>query len=308
LCHDEVVTYARWEIGDITVTRVTESVVSIPPALLFRDFPVAEGLAAQAWWSSPDFVTRAGDLVLSVHAFAVKTPRHKAVIDTCVGAAHVAGGWEFMRVDVPFLDRLAAAGFPRDDIDFVVCTHMHYDHVGWNVIVVDGERVPAFPNARYVFCRDEWEHASGRSGDLQTRTIDDHVRPIFDAGLADVVPSDHQVAPGVRLELTPGHTPGHVTVHLESNGAHAFVTGDLTHSPVQWSYPDWPGPDSDVAQASQTRRRLLARYANTSTLVLGTHYPPPSCGHLVAEGDGHRFQPVPDCPLVSQEHSETTRS
>jgi glyoxylase-like metal-dependent hydrolase (beta-lactamase superfamily II) len=281
----------QWRIGDISVTRVVENLFAVPPT---RILPTAteEAFAKHASWLQPHFVDRDGNILLSIHAFGVQTPTHRLVIDTCVGDAPVTPGAEHFRSDTPLLEELAAAGFERHDVDFVICTHMHFDHVGWNTILVDGEYVPTFPNARYIFCRAEWDHFSEATTEYRARTVDQCIRPIVDAGLADFVPPDHPVTDGVRLELTAGHTPGHVTVHLESDGAHAFVTGDLTHNPIQWAYPEWPGPDADPEQASATRRRLLAQYADTTTLVLGTHYAPPCCGRIVREGDGHVFTAV----------------
>ena len=146
--------------------------------------------------------------------------------------------------------------------------------------------LPALP--RRVGALESTKAASGYAA-----TIDDAVRPVIDAGLADLVPSDHRVTDEIRLEATPGHTPGHVAVHVESGGQHALITGDLAHHPVQFAEPDWfADPDTDRAQSEATRRRLLAEHADTDVLVIGTHFAPPCSGHLVADGNGYRFQAV----------------
>jgi glyoxylase-like metal-dependent hydrolase (beta-lactamase superfamily II) len=169
-------------------------------------------------------------------------------------------------------------------------------------MLVDGEWVPTFPNARYLLAKDEWEHWDREGASGYAATIDDAVRPVVDAGLADFVPSDHRVTDQIRLEATPGHTPGHVAVHVESRGEHALITGDLAHHPVQFAEPDWfADPDTDREQSSATRRRLLAEHAGTDVLVIGTHFAPPCSGHLVSDVDGagndgtrkrYRFQAV----------------
>jgi glyoxylase-like metal-dependent hydrolase (beta-lactamase superfamily II) len=211
------------------------------------------------------------------------------VVDTCVGNDRVIPGLEFMTINTPFLDDLTALGFGRDDVDTVICTHLHFDHVGWNTMLVDGEWVPTFPNARYLLCRDEWEHWDAEGAGGYASTIDDAVRPVVDAGLADLVPSDHRVTDEIRLEATPGHTPGHVAVHVESGGRHALITGDLAHHPVQFAEPDWfADPDTDRAQSAATRRRLLAEHGDRDVLVIGTHFAPPCSGRLVTDGDGAR--------------------
>lgn len=205
---------------------------------------------------------------------------------------------EMLNRQTPFLADLAAAGFPREDVDTVICTHLHFDHVGWNTMLVDGEWVPTFPNARYVLCRDEWAHWSsstpkGAGGSGYAATLDDAVRPVIDAGLADLVAPDHQVTDEIRLESTPGHTPGHVAVHVESGGEHALITGDLAHHPVQFAEPDWfADPDTDREQSAATRRRLVDEYADTGVLVIGTHFGPPCAGYLVRDGNGYRFAAV----------------
>src|SRR6185295_15252274 len=135
-------------------------------------------------------------------------------------------------------DDLAKAGFAADDVDAVLCTHMHVDHVGWNTRLVDGAWRPTFSRARYLFGRTEYDHwqAAGDPGERQV--IADSVQPVIDAGLADWVESDHAVTPEVRLEPTPGHTPGHVSVRIRSGGEEAVITGDLVHHPIQCCAPE----------------------------------------------------------------------
>ena len=282
----------RWQVGDVTVTRVVESETPVPPAGLLPTSTSGE-IERHSSWLRPHFLDDDGNLKLSIHALCVESHGRKIVVDTCVGNDRVIPGLEAMTLNTPFLERLADAGFPREEVDTVICTHLHFDHVGWNTMLVNDEWVPTFPNARYVLCRDEWEHWS--TGELTgyAMTLDDAVRPIVDAGLADLVPPDHKVTDEIRLELTPGHTPGHVAVLIESDGERALITGDLTHHPVQWAEPAWCAvPDTDLAQSEGTRRRLLAEHADTDTLVIGTHYPPPCAGHLVSVDDGHRFVPL----------------
>jgi len=292
----------HWSIGDVTITRVVESVAHIPARGLLPSSS-DDVLASHASWLRPHFVDDEGNLVLSIHAFAISAGDRKIIVDTCIGNDRQIPGMEALNRQSPFLAELADAGFAHEEVDTVICTHLHFDHVGWNTMLVDGAWVPTFPNARYLLAKDEWEHwdmPSSREGGTShyAATIDDAVRPVVDAGLADFVPSDHRVTDQIRLESTPGHTPGHVAVHVESRGAHALITGDLAHHPVQFAEPEWfADPDTDREQSSATRRRLLAEHAGTDVLVIGTHFAPPCAGHLVADdNDGtrkrYRFEAV----------------
>ena len=191
-----------------------------------------------------------------------------------------------------FLGGLAAAGYPREAIDFVLCTHLHFDHVGWNTLREGERRVPTFPNARYLFARAEWEHWSARPTARPTRPrFDATVRPIVDAGLADLVEPDHKLCDSVRLVPTAGHTPGHVSVEIASQGERAFITGDMTHHPVQWAEPGWKMPaDVDSRPPRPRGAGSRARSATTAVLVIGTHYAPPCAGHLVRGERGVWFR------------------
>jgi glyoxylase-like metal-dependent hydrolase (beta-lactamase superfamily II) len=294
----------QWQIGDVTVTRVVESVAHLPAGGLL---PSASDdvLASHSSWLRPHFVDDDGNLVLSIHAFGIAVGDRRIIVDTCIGNDRQIPGMEALNLQTPFLSDLADAGFPREQVDTVICTHLHFDHVGWNTMLVDGEWVPTFPNARYLLCRDEWAHWEATLDEGASTgyaaTLDDAVRPVIDAGLADLVPSDHRVTDELRLEATPGHTPGHVAVHVESGGQRALITGDLAHHPVQFAEPDWfADPDTDREQSSATRRRLLAEHADTDVLVIGTHFAPPCSGRLVSEpasrSDGtrkrYRFEAV----------------
>jgi glyoxylase-like metal-dependent hydrolase (beta-lactamase superfamily II) len=282
----------QWQIGDVTITRVVESVANIPAGGLL---PSASDdvVASHASWLRPHFVDDDGNLVLSIHAFGIGVGDRRIIVDTCIGNDRQIPGMEALNLQTPFLSDLADAGFPREEVDTVICTHLHFDHVGWNTLLVDGEWVPTFPNARYLLCRDEWAHWEAALDEGASTgyaaTIDDAVRPVIDAGLVDLVPSDHRVTDELRLEATPGHTPGHVAVHVESRGQHALITGDLAHHPVQFAEPDWfADPDTDREQSSATRRRLLAEHGDTDVLVIGTHFAPPCSGRLVSDGNEAR--------------------
>jgi len=213
------------------------------------------------------------------------------VVDTCIGndKRRAFSGWNMLQL--PFLADLERAGFARDSIDRVLCTHLHVDHVGWNTMLDGGKWVPTFPRARYLIGRKEWEHWSKTNEPDTRELLDDSVRPVFDAGLADLVESDARVTDEIRLEPTPGHTPGHHSVRISSRGQEAVITGDLMHHPVQMAHPEWGSHfDSDFNEAIATRRAFLERYGDRPILVLGTHFAAPSAGRIVRDGSAWRLE------------------
>jgi glyoxylase-like metal-dependent hydrolase (beta-lactamase superfamily II) len=190
-----------------------------------------------------------------------------------------------------FLEHMAEAGWARESVDAVLCTHLHVDHVGWNTMLQDGKWAPTFPNARYLIGRRELEHWTAEGDEEQQTILSDSVKPVFDAGLAELIEPDYRISPEIRLVPTPGHTPGHVSVVIESEGQRAVITGDMTHHPCQLVHPDWgPHVDSDPAQAAATRRRMFAEWADQPTLVIATHYPDPTAGHVRRDGNAFRFE------------------
>src|SRR5690348_16810303 len=248
----------KWRVGEVTITKIVEleaaggSRFILPQATreAVRDIP----------WLYPHFADDEGRLKMSVHALVVETPGRRLVIDTCIGndkQNRAVPWWNGMQGR--FLEDLAAAGFPRESIDTVLCTHLHVDHVGWNTMLVDGKWRPTFPRARYLMGRVEFAHWQAQHDrDDRAAVFADSVAPIADAGLADLVETDHRICDEVSLVPTLGHTPGHVSVHIRSEGEEALITGDFMHHPCQIARPHWSSTaDSDPDEAHRTRLRML---------------------------------------------------
>jgi len=282
-----------WLIGDVKITQVVEfkSAIAYDPAAPFISEATPAALSAIPWLS-PHFVTREGELIMSVHALLVDAPGLRIVVDTCVGNDKPRRMTRNVGLQTGFLQRLAAAGWNRDSVDVVICTHLHIDHIGWNTMRQDGEWVPTFPRARYLISRREYEHWScDFADDEQVAGMSDSIRPIFAHNLAQLVELDHVLCPEVRLIPTTGHTPGHVSVAVESQGERAVITGDVIHHPAQVARPDWSVRfDSDAARARATRRALLGEWAEAPILVIGTHFPPPTAGRVRRDGATYRFE------------------
>jgi glyoxylase-like metal-dependent hydrolase (beta-lactamase superfamily II) len=276
----------RWRIGSVEITKVPELVLPLPLEGLLPDATADD--VDRHGWLRPHFVNDDGLAVLSFHALVVATGDRTILVDTCIGNDRATLP-ELPSLHTPFLDNLAAAGYPRDRIDTVVCTHLHFDHVGWHTMLVDGRWTVTFTQARHLVGRDEWEH--WRSTPNELTNLGDTLQPVLDAGLVDLVPSNHPICDEVRLEPTPGHTPAHVSVRITAEGQEAVITGDVLHHPVQFAEPDLRSTsDSDPDVARRTRRAFAELYSDTATLVIGTHFAAPTAGKLVSDGDGWRFE------------------
>lgn len=263
-----------WNVGSVKVTAVIESAEKTSPRFLFRSVTRERVLevAAEAPWLRPDFVDDEGYLLMRTQCLVVDTGDLRIAVDTCVGndKVRVNAGWNDLQTS--FLSDFAAAGYTPESIDFVVCTHLHVDHIGWNTRLVEGRWVPTFPNARYIVVKRELEHWQGEPSTPGEDLLGDSVTPVIDAGLVDLVESTHVLCPQVRFDPTPGHTPGHVSVVIESNGVQAVITGDMIHSPIQIAHTELSSQfDTDPVMSAGTREEFLARYLN-DTLVIGTHW------------------------------------
>jgi glyoxylase-like metal-dependent hydrolase (beta-lactamase superfamily II) len=242
-------------------------------------------------WLYPHFVTPEGHLLLSIHALLVDAPGLKLVVDTCLGNDKPRKLTRGEALQTPFLKHMEEAGFTRDNVNAVVCTHLHVDHVGWNTMRESGKWVPTFPKAQYLIGREEFDHWSREGDSDQQEILADSVKPIFDAGLALQVEMDHRISPEIRLIPTTGHTPGHVSVVIESKGETAIITGDMMHHPCQIGHPEWsPGFDSDKEAASVTRQAMIKDWADQPILIIGTHFAGPTAGHIKRDGAEYRFE------------------
>jgi glyoxylase-like metal-dependent hydrolase (beta-lactamase superfamily II) len=248
-----------------------------------------EAMAPHLSWMEPHALCPdTGKLIFTFQSYLVRSRHHTILIDTCIGCDKTIPyfpEWHERR-DRAWLANLAAAGVEPEGIDYVFCSHLHVDHCGWNTSLVDGRWLPTFPNAKYVFAKDEYEASAA----ADTPVFRESVLPVMEAGQAQLVATDFALDDEIWLQSTPGHTAGHVAVNLSSNGRGAVMSGDLIHSPVQCLHPDWsPRFDSDKDLAARTRRRFLEENSESDRLVLTAHFPSPSIGQVVAKDDAFRF-------------------
>jgi glyoxylase-like metal-dependent hydrolase (beta-lactamase superfamily II) len=282
-------------LGEVTISRVVEIARSSFPTAQMLPDSSAEQIARHHRWIKPHFFDDVvGDLGSRIQTWIVRTPRHTVLIDTGVGNDKVRGDnalWNKRRGG--FLDDLGAAGVGPEQVDMVLCTHLHVDHVGWNTRLVDGRWVPTFPNARYVFPGEEWEFwkHEDQAGREKSGCIADSVVPVVEAGQAQLVDSAYTVDPWLSYEPWVGHTPGHVGVRVRTSAGSAVFSGDLMHRVVQVAEPQWSSCFCyDGRQAATTRRAFVERHAASGDLVLPAHFPHP--GRIVRDGAVHRFEPV----------------
>jgi len=286
----------RLHIGDVSIARVEDyhGTGLTGPGM----FPAwrPEMWQEHASWLVPHFYDPdTGRLRTSIHSWLVVTPRHKILIDCCIGNhKNRPSDPRFHMRREPWLERLAAAGAHPDEIDFVMCTHLHADHVGWNTHRVDGRWVPTFRNARYLFKRQEFDRWDERRADHVPResqrfVFADSVLPVVESGQAVLIDDGYVVDDRLTVEPAPGHTAGNAVIRLRTGGASALFSGDVIHHPVQLPYPGLCSIfDDDPAMALATRRNVLEAAASSGELLLPTHFAAPFCCRIEGLGDGYR--------------------
>ena len=278
----------KWKVGDVEVTRIVEVNAFEDDMKMLLPQEGTPEFVQQFKWLRPHFATPGGRMLISFQCFVLASRGRRVMIDTCIGADRQREFDVFCNLKTTFLDDLAAAGYPRETIDTVLCTHLHFDHVGWNTHKVGDRWVPTFAKARYLFGKREWDHwlhLRRTGGYHHMEHLTDSIDPILEAGLAQFVEPDHRITDEVWLEPTPGHTPGHVSVHISSRGEEAVITGDLMHHPIQFAVPDSQvNFDMDKLQGARTRRAFMERYQDRKALVIGSHFCDPTSGFIVRDG------------------------
>ncbi len=293
----------KLNFGAATVERLVEAEgPSFFPAFILPD-STEDGIAREMDWLLPHFHhPETGRFWMSVHSYIVRTAHHTILVDTCVGNDKERPSTKpWHRMQTPWLDNLATMGVAPEEVDFVCCTHLHVDHVGWNTRLLDGRWVPTFPNARYLFSKAEYAHweaesgaeaeaAAGHSGAVDD-CFADSVLPVVEAGQVHFVDDGHAVDDQLVIEASPGHTPGHICLNLEGGDRRAVFSGDLMHHPVQVAYPEWNSRFCvDPAMSRATREAFVARHADSDTTILAAHFASPTAGHIVANGARCKFQ------------------
>jgi len=285
-----------FSVGQASIVRVEETYgPTYKAADLFPELS-EEILAEHRHWLAPNhYDPDTGLIKLSVHSWLLKIGGQTILIDACCGNNKVKPGRPFWNLlDLPYLDRLAAAGARPQDIDLVMCTHLHHDHVGWNTQLNDGRWVPTFPNARYVFSKPDFDYfhkldADPKDGPAELGTFRECVLPVVEAGRADLVTGPHRLNEHLEILPAPGHSPGHFFFKLESGGQQAAFIGDVFHHLLQVYYPHWNFPkNSDAEQARVSRRRVLEHCASTGALTLPGHVGAPFAGYIERTDKGFK--------------------
>ncbi len=299
-----------WQIGEANITAVVEQPLGDINGLIQKATP--ENLA-EISWLRPHFMDADGTLLGLVQCFVIEIGGVTIVVDTCVGDhKDLPSSHEWHQQVFGLFEKFKKAGFAPDAVDYVLCTHLHLDHVGMNTLLVDGAFVPTFPNAKYLFARTEFEFWSSEydKPEIDPATLerpfdrmranfhktqknvhDQSVQPIFDAGLATLIDTPCEIVTGVALIPTPGHTPGHSSVEVISKSKRAIITGDSFHHPCQIARSEWGTfADIDRDKGAATRKAMLEKLSGTDDLMIGSHFAHPTAGTIVPDGNSYRLK------------------
>jgi glyoxylase-like metal-dependent hydrolase (beta-lactamase superfamily II) len=285
-------------IGDMSLSRVEEMMIPLIEAS--RMFPAfgEETLREHGHWLSPRYYDKdTKRLLLSIHSWVLRTRHHTILIDTCFGNHRNRPGFrDGHQLDKPWLANLHAQGVRPEDVDIVMCTHLHIDHVGWNTRLENGRFVPTFPNARYIFSKRDFDYYDAENRrdpkrKAQHGAFDDAVVPIVEAGKAELIDGDFAIDDQLAIRHRPGHTPGSITLEAVSQGQRGLFSGDIIHHPIQIWHPDWNSTFCvDPPSAARSRRQVLEHCAEHGALLLPAHFGPPHYGHVREQGEGFRFE------------------
>lgn len=282
-----------WQIGKVKISQVIETVdgkdiqEGLPDATSEKLLKIP--------WLKPHFIDSEGNFKAQVSSFILETDGLKIVIDTGVGNNKIRKNFPaWNNLDTDFLERFKKIIPDRNKINYVICTHLHFDHVGWNTMHISGKWLPTFPNARYLFVKEEfnyWKDFPSKEMEDDHEGIRDSILPIYKAGLVELIPADYEISKSVSLISTPGHTPGHVSILIKSDGKQAVITGDVLHHPSQLVHPEWEANfDTDKKKARLSRENFLNKFADTETFLIGTHFASPTGGILRRDGESFKLK------------------
>jgi glyoxylase-like metal-dependent hydrolase (beta-lactamase superfamily II) len=288
------------QVGSMRIHKVHEMDSPVP---LLSQLPgtTADDLARlRQWYKQPDEITddpETSFMTFSVHSWVIEIGQLKVLVDTCCGNHKERALPEVNQLDTRYLENLRATGFAPEDIDLVMCTHLHFDHVGWNTQLENGAWVPTFPNARYLFSRRDYEYFKDNPDgeELHYQAFLDSIVPVMEKGKGEIVEEDalvyRQIGDGVWLEPAPGHSPGCCTVNAQWGGAPGMFWGDVIHHPVQLIRHDLPFAfDADGEEACKTRKATMERVADSDTVCFPAHFRRSSAGYVKRDGDAFRYE------------------
>jgi glyoxylase-like metal-dependent hydrolase (beta-lactamase superfamily II) len=282
------------KLGAATATRIEESYEpNFDAKVFFPDWNAGVVREHGAWMSPNHYDAESGWLKLSIHSWLLRLGGKTILIDTCVGnhkPRKHRPKWDMM--NTPYLDRLKAAGVTPDQVDMVMCTHLHVDHVGWNTRLENGRWVPTFKNAKYVWSQEDFDFYKALDSDPQKGPANggsfrDSVLPVVDAGKVQMVKGGAEIEDGLRIAPAPGHTPGTVRIELDSQGKKALFCGDILHHAVQVYHPEWNSfACLDQDNARKSRRAAIEHCAGTGAMLLPCHFGAPFHCHIDHKGAG----------------------
>ena len=292
------------ELGRMRVHKIHEMDSPVPLLSQLPGTTAGDLARLREWYDQPDEISADPEtsfMTFSVHSWVIEIDGRTILIDSCDGNHKNRSLDAVHQLDTDYLGNLRRAGFRPEDIDLVMCTHLHFDHIGWNTRLEGGRWVPTFPNARYLFGRRDYEYfQTNPEGEaLHHEAFLDSIVPVMDAGLGELVEEDHvahrEIGDGVWLEPAFGHSPGCCMVGAQADGPPALFWGDVIHHPVQMIRPDLPFAfDADPAAASRVRRATMARAAEEGTTCFPAHFRRTSAGHVLRDGDAYRYRWLPE--------------
>lgn len=282
--------FLKWQIGDVEIIQIVE-IVENDIFATFIPEATPENIK-KIKWLYPNFADENGNIKALVQSFLVKSNGKNILVDTCNGNGKERPNvptWGNLNTD--YLSKFKPVGIEPENIDIVVCTHLHFDHVGWNTKKENGKWTPTFPNTKYLFSKQEYDYWIKKPEKEMIddfNGIDDSVTPIIEKGLAQFIPDNYQLDDNFRFIPTPGHTPHHISVAIESKGKRAIITGDVMHHPCQIAHSEWTtGADTYPEQTIETRKKFIKDVTDSDILIIGTHFSNPVAGIIVSTGSNN---------------------